>query len=96
MINIQRFGGRGASSSASNKIAPTTTNIHNKSVDNMIKKYGNIIEDIYKDAEAFEYGGGYWVTLREGYISPDMDARTIHEGSVSEVLKLLRNVKKNK
>lgn len=93
-LDIQLFGGRGASSSNA-KLEPTKTNVHNKSIDNMIKKYGNIISQIDKDDDPYWAGGGYWITLRDGYASPEMDGgRTIHEANVNDVMKLLKNVRK--
>ena len=102
-LDIQRFGGRGArfkntraniNTQKFGELQPTKTNIHNKGVDNMINKYGNIIDEIHKDAEPYEFGGGYWVFLRKGYYSPDMESQTIHEASVSDVMKYLKGVRK--
>ena len=83
-------GKRGATS----KIEPTKTDVHNKGVDEIIKKYGYAIEEINKDPEPYWAGGGYWVYLRAGYISPDMDGQTIHEANINDVKSYLKNVRK--
>jgi uncharacterized protein (UPF0262 family) len=52
------------------------------------KKYNNIVKDYYKDQD------GYWLILKDGYIEPDMQARTIHEESHNEIVNKLKTCKK--
>lgn len=97
-LEIQKFGGRGASSSTK-KLNPTKTNIHNKSVDNMIAKYGDLIDEVDYEGRDYESGEGYWVYLREGYEARSTDSNTIHEASIKDVLvdlKYIREQQKRK
>ena len=87
------MGSRGATSSIKH-IEPTKTNIHNKGIDKIIEKYGYAIEEIDKDNDPYEAGGGYWVYLRKDYFSPDMEAQTIHEANINDVNSYLKNVRK--
>ena len=50
------------------------------------KKFWRAIEAIETDND------GHWIYLNEGWWSPDMGCRTIHEDTVAEALKKLRRV----
>ncbi|RIM48126.1 hypothetical protein BUY22_02065 [Staphylococcus cohnii] len=47
------------------------------------KKYRNSIDEFYKDID------GCWLNLKEGYISAENEATSIHEDTIKEVKKKL-------
>lgn len=55
------------------------------------KKYHDSIREIYKDQD------GYWVVLNTGYYASGLggydEAHTIHEDTVKELLKQVRQIK---
>lgn len=51
------------------------------------KKYQNMIQDFYKDMD------GYWITLKEGYISESTGTETIHEYTLSDLRKQYKTIK---
>lgn len=48
------------------------------------KKYQERVEELWYDSD------GYWLILKEGWRSPEMDCRTIHEDTQARVLNYLR------
>jgi len=61
-----------------------------KALQQLQDKYPDIIEEIEDDRD---HDNGYWVYLTDGWFSPDMESRTIHEDTVKEVLAKFRNVR---
>lgn len=52
------------------------------------KKHQEAIADVYKDMD------GYWITLKEGYISTSTETQTIHEYTLAETRKQLKTIEK--
>ncbi len=50
------------------------------------KKYRNTVEDFYKDMD------GCWLNLKEGYISADNEATSIHEDTIKDVKYKLKTI----
>ncbi|MGW7813681.1 hypothetical protein BU104_12530 [Staphylococcus xylosus] len=50
------------------------------------KKYRNTVEDFYKDMD------GCWLNLKEGYISADNEATSIHEDTIKDVKSKLKTI----
>lgn len=42
----------------------------------------------------YEGDEGWWIHLKEGYISPEMECRTIHERTIAELIPYVNNIKK--
>ena len=60
------------------------------------KKYQPMINEIWQEDDGFsEHGPSYWVAIADGYWSPDMQCRTLHESTQKEILMLIRNIEKH-
>lgn len=57
------------------------------------KKYEHMIEEIWQEDDGWsERGPSYWVTIADGFWSPQMQCHTLHESSQKEILELIRGI----
>ena len=60
----------------------------------LMDKYGDIIDSIHREYNLCDgtRNVDYWIYLKDGYICKDMECGTIHEYSLKECEKMLKNV----
>ena len=63
--------------------------MNNKGMEKLLEKYGEIIESMHRE---YNYGWDYWISLKEGYICPDMECGTIHEYNLKDCETMLKSV----
>ena len=55
------------------------------------KKYEHMIEEIWTEDDGwFGNGLSYWVSIADGFYSPEMYSHTLHESTQKEILRLIR------
>ena len=57
----------------------------------LIEEYKDVIDSVSRE---YNDGYDYWVYLKDGYICEPMECGTIHEYSIKEVKKMLKEVRK--
>lgn len=59
------------------------------------KKYEHMIEEIWTEDDGwFGNGLSYWVSIADGFYSPEMYSHTLHESTQKEILRLIRGIKR--
>lgn len=58
------------------------------------KKYQHMIGEIWTEDDGWsDWGPSYWVSIAEGFYSPDMECHTLHESTQKEILSLIRRIR---
>ena len=57
----------------------------------LIEEYKEVIESVSRE---YNDGYDYWIYLKDGYICEPMECSTIHEYSIKECKRMLKEVRK--